>query len=339
VRAAVTHPSLRGFSLIELVITIVVLGIIAVVAGAFLLPAFNAYQGLERRAALVEAAESAIRRMSRDIRISLPNSVRTIDLGGPLTGFAIEMVPTVDGARHCTAGTADCDTLPLGGAVLTIGSSGSAFDVLGCFSPNTSFRPAALFPATTTAYRLAVGNPTAAAAVGPNDAVYTATGNSAVITPYSVVNTIQLTIVPDVGAGCGTQYLATTSYRRHRVTLSAAHTFSIASPRQRVFVILDSEAPVTYICNVSAGTLRRYVGYKTATSAYSDAVQPVNPLVLPLSSAIGGGRLVADNVTACTADSTEANVQRSGVVTLSLTLSSSGETVQLINQVQLDNSQ
>jgi len=53
VQAALRMNLPRGFSLIEMVITIVVLGIIAVAAGAFLFPAFNAQQGLERRAALV----------------------------------------------------------------------------------------------------------------------------------------------------------------------------------------------------------------------------------------------------------------------------------------------
>lgn len=319
-RAAVTNPGLRGFSLIELVITIVVLGIIAVMAGAFILPAFNTYQGLERRAALVEAAESAIRRMSRDIRIAVPNSVRTASgvLAAGVNGFAIELIPTADGGRYCSGGTADCDV----SGVLSIGSADTVFDVLGCF------RNAAFIAASgTNAYRLVVGN--------TDSNIYTATGASAVIAP---VGNVTLSIFPGTGGTptvCGSPSAVATTYNRHRVTLTS-HTFPTASPRQRVFVVEDAMAPVTYLCNFSAGTLTRYVGYRNG-AAYSTAGQPTDPAGAPLGSVTG--RLVASNVSDCSVTSVEANVQTSGVVTLNLTLSDSGETVQLINQVQLDNSQ
>jgi len=308
----------RGFSLIEMVITIVVLGIIAVAAGAFLFPAFNAQQGLERRAALVEAAEGAIRRMSRDIRVSIPNSVRVTNVLAVGSGFAIELIPSADGARYCSSGTADCDV----SGVLSIGSADTAFDVLGCF------RNAAFIAASgTNAYRLVVGN--------TDSNIYTATGASAVIAP---VGNVTLSIFPGTGGTptvCGSPSAVATTYNRHRVTL-ASHTFPTASPRQRVFVVEDAIAPVTYICNFSAGTLTRYAGYKNG-AAYSTAGQPTDPAAAPLSSATG--RRVADNVSACSVTSTEATVQASSIVTLSLTLSNAGEIVQLINQVQLDNSQ
>ena len=308
----------RGFSLIEMVITIVVLGIIAVAAGAFLFPAFNAQQGLERRAALVEAAEGAIRRMSRDIRVSIPNSVRVTNVLAVGSGFAIELIPSADGARYCSSGTADCDV----SGVLSIGSADTAFDVLGCF------RNAAFIAASgTNAYRLVVGN--------TDSNIYTATGASAVIAP---VGNVTLSIFPGTGGTptvCGSPSAVATTYNRHRVTL-ASHTFPTASPRQRVFVVEDAIAPVTYICNFSAGTLTRYAGYKNG-AAYSTAGQPTDPAAAPLSSATG--RRVADNVSACSVTSTEATVQASSIVTLSMTLSNSGEIVQLINQVQLDNSQ
>jgi MSHA biogenesis protein MshO len=308
----------RGFSLIELVITIVVLGIIAVTAGAFLLPAFNAHRDLERRAALVEAAESAIRRMSRDIRISVPNSVRVTNALAVGSGFAIELIPTGDGVRYCSVGTADCSD------TLDIGNLETVFDALGCY------RNAAFIAASGTAtYRLVVGN--------TGSEVYTATGTPAVISP--VGTTLTLSIFPGTGATptvCGSDSATANSSNRHRTTLSLGHTFSTASPRQRVFAIEDATAPVTYICNFSAGIVTRYAGYKSG-AAYSTAGQPTDPAAAPLSGATG--RLVANNVTGCSVTSTEATVQTSSIVTLNLTLSDSGETVQLINQVQLDNSQ
>lgn len=291
----------QGFSLVEMVITIVVLGIIAVTAGAFILPAVNAHRDLQRRAALVEAAESAIRRMSRDIRLSVPNSVRVTNALAVGNGFAIELIPTADGGRYCTAGTADCDAT----GALAIGAADSVFDILGFFH-NAAFIAAS----GGNAYRLVAGS--------TDSNLYTATGATAVITPAG-------TITLSVNAG------------RHRVTLGAAHNFPTASPRQRVFVVEDAAAPVTYLCNFSAGTLTRYAGYKNGAAYSSSPNQPTDPAVLTGFGATG--RLVADNVSNCSVTSIEANVQTSGVVTLSLTLSNSGETVQLLNQVQLDNSQ
>ena len=328
-RGPVTKPALRGFSLVELIITMVVLGIIAVTAGAMLMPMFRSHQDVERRAALVEAAEGAIRRMSRDIRISVPNRVRVTNTLLVGTGFAIELIPTADGARYCTTNAGDCSDLTLLSETLSVTTPDSVFDVLGCFR-NTAFVPAVL-PGATTAYRLAVGN--------ADSGIYIALGASAVITPAG--NTITLSRFPNTGTlSCGAASATANSFNRHRVTLStAAHTFPVASPRHRVFVIEDAAAPVTYICNATAGTLTRYAGYKMASGAYSIAApnQPTDPLATPLTGATG--RLVADNVSACSALVVEATVQTSSIVSLSLTLANSGETVTLVSQVQLDNSQ
>ena len=50
--------------------------------------------------------------MARDVRISLPNSLRVISSGG--TSFALEMVPTFDGGRYCIDLTANCTTVVRG---------------------------------------------------------------------------------------------------------------------------------------------------------------------------------------------------------------------------------
>jgi MSHA biogenesis protein MshO len=312
-----------GFTLIELVITIVVVGVISIAVGAFLLPMLNSYQGVERRAALAESADSAIRRMSRDVRLSLPNSVRVTTTLAVGAGFAIEMIPTADGARYCTDATADCDAA----GALTIGNPDTILDVLGCFR-NATFAPLTIAaPLATSAYRLVVGS--------TDSNIYTATGASAVIAP---AGSVTLSIFPGTGGTptvCGTASGTATTFNRHRITFTS-HTFPTASPRQRLFIVEEVAAPVTYICNQTAGTITRYVGYRDG-AALSTASQPTDPGAAPLNTVTG--RLVANKVGGCSAASTEANVQTSGVVTLSLTLSDSGESVQLINQVQLDNSQ
>lgn len=292
----------RGFTLLEMVLVIVVLGIIGTSFGMFILPAINSHQAQQNRAALVDSAETALRRMARDIRIALPNSLKVTNSG---TGFTLEMIPTVDGGRYCN-GDADCATA--GANSLTIGAADSVFDILGCFRNGT------FTGAPGNNYRLVIGD--------SNGSAYT---GSAVITPAGT--TLALSIWPGTGVTptvCGSASATANTYNRHRVTLSAAQTFPIASPRNRVFVVATA---VAYVCDKTAQTLKRYSGYT-------------------IGNAPGGTvALVTDKVTACTVTSSTGQVQSTGLVTLSITLTNppppatGGETVTLMHQAQLDNSQ
>jgi MSHA biogenesis protein MshO len=298
----------RGFTLIEMVVAIIVLGIIGITFGVFIVPAITANQAVERRAALVDSAEIAVRRMARDIRIALPNSLR---VSVTASGFAIEMIPTIDGGRYCLSGDANC----AGAAqLLAIGSSDSDFDILGCFH-NATFT-GATFP--STAFRLVVGD--------SSGTVYSAAGTNAVVTPTST--SITLSTVNGGGAGsgaCGASSGGNTSYRHH-IALSAGQTFPTGSSRRRVFII---QTPVTYICNIAGGTLIRYYNYAISATAPT----PISPPAGATSA------LVTDRVSACTVTTTTADVQTGGYVKLSLSLATAGETVQLNHETQLDNSQ
>jgi MSHA biogenesis protein MshO len=299
----------RGFTLIEMVVAIIVLGIVGTAFGVFIVPAINANQAVERRAALVDSAEIAVRRMARDIRIALPNSVRVSYVAG--TGFAIEMIPTIDGGRYCLGGDANC----AGAAqILAIGSSDTDFDILGCFH-NATFT-GATFP--STAFRLVVGD--------TSGAVYSAAGTNAVVTPTST--SITLSTVNGGGAGsgaCGASSGANTSYRHH-IALSAGQTFPNGSSRRRAFII---QTPVTYICNIAGGTLTRYYGYAISATAPT----PTSPPAGATSA------LVTDRVSACSVTTLTTDVQAQGYVKLSLSLTNVGETVQLNHETELDNSQ
>lgn len=65
-----------GFTLIELIIVIVLIGALAAVTSVFIVQPFEASEDLERRAALVDSADHALDRMTREARRALPNSVR-----------------------------------------------------------------------------------------------------------------------------------------------------------------------------------------------------------------------------------------------------------------------
>ncbi len=84
----------RGFTLIEMVMVIVILGVIGAVVAVFIKRPVDAYFDTVRRSALTDAADTALRRMSRDIRTALPNSLRQT------SNQCIEFIPTKAGARY-----------------------------------------------------------------------------------------------------------------------------------------------------------------------------------------------------------------------------------------------
>lgn len=296
------NPPRAGFTLIELVVVIVIIGVVATMLGTFIRLPVQGYVDLSRRAALVDSAEGALRRMARDIRIALPNSVRAQAVG---SGFVLELLPTLDGGRYVTTESVNpC-------AVLAIGGNDTDFDILGSFS--------ILVPPinSSLAYRLVINNPDATS--GGNNA-YTGTGG--VITPVGTTITITR---PATAAACAGDA------NHDHINLSALFTFSANSPRRRLFVIQSSEAPITYLCDPTTGTLTRYAGYTVS------AVQPTTAAALTGLGATAAR--VADHVNACGVTTTDAQVQSRGLVTLDLSLADQGETVRLIHQVQLDNSQ
>ncbi|MDT8404409.1 type II secretion system protein [Sulfuriflexus sp.] len=83
----------QGFTLVEMIIVIVISGILLSVVSVFIAQPIQGFIDLSRRATLVYSAENALRRMQRDIRRALPNSVR-------VSGNALELISTVEGARY-----------------------------------------------------------------------------------------------------------------------------------------------------------------------------------------------------------------------------------------------
>jgi MSHA biogenesis protein MshO len=104
-----------------LIVVIVIVGILAALGGMFIVRPVEGFLDLSRRATLVDAAESALRRMQRDVRQALPNSVRIA-----CDGQCLEVLHTVDGGRYRLEGP--------GNALDFIQNDTDGFDVLGTLS-------------------------------------------------------------------------------------------------------------------------------------------------------------------------------------------------------------
>ena len=90
----VRHFHSRGFSLIEMIIVISVLGILTASIAVFLRGPIASYFDTERRVDIANAGELAMAKMAYEISRAVPNSVRITTVGA---GFYLEFLPLVSG--------------------------------------------------------------------------------------------------------------------------------------------------------------------------------------------------------------------------------------------------
>jgi MSHA biogenesis protein MshO len=89
-----------GFTLVELVTVILILAILGAVSARFVTQPLEGLVEQERRARLVDRAAATLDRMSREIRLAVPNSIRvTADRRG------VELLRSRDGGRYRRADT------------------------------------------------------------------------------------------------------------------------------------------------------------------------------------------------------------------------------------------
>ena len=108
-----------GFTLVEMIIVISITAIVGTMVAVFLRAPLDSYVAQDRRARLTDMADTALRRMARDIRLALPNSVRVTEVGGV---YYLEMLGTRSGGRYRAQG---------GGDILDFTTADNSFDVLG----------------------------------------------------------------------------------------------------------------------------------------------------------------------------------------------------------------
>lgn len=117
-----------GFSLVEMIVVIVITGIIGGIVAVFLKLPVQQYVDVARRADMTDIADTALRRIARDVRLALPNSVR---VRGALSGAGscngseacfLEFLPTSGGGRYRAGPPGD---------ELVFSAADTGFDVLG----------------------------------------------------------------------------------------------------------------------------------------------------------------------------------------------------------------
>ena len=87
----------RGFTLVEAIMVIVITGIIGSMVAVFIRSPVDGYVDSVARAELTDAGDTALRRIARDVRTALPNSLRTASDG---SSACFEFLPTVGGGRY-----------------------------------------------------------------------------------------------------------------------------------------------------------------------------------------------------------------------------------------------
>lgn len=213
-----------GVTLVELAITIALVGILAALIVNFIQPV-RSYIDSSRRAALADTADTALRRIGRDIHLALPNSVRVDS-----TFQYVEFLLVRTGGRY----RFDTDT----GATNTC-AGGYAEDVLkfgtadeDCFKTiGNLYSPASDISQVTSNDYVVVFN------------LQPGTANA---DAYEF---------PGTGGNKSKVSAAANFAGEDRITM-ASNIFTFESPGNRFFII---EGPVTYGC--SGTTLTRYSGY------------------------------------------------------------------------------
>jgi MSHA biogenesis protein MshO len=155
----------QGVTLVEMVIVISITAIIAGSVAVFISRPFEGYIDSARRAELSDIADTALRRMTRDLRTALPNSIRITTAGGVTY---LEYLQTSGGGRY----RAEPDSSGSGN-VLNFAAADNAFDVIGSV-------PALSAGDSVVVYNLAPTGTVANAYSGDNRGAYSSTAGSTI---------------------------------------------------------------------------------------------------------------------------------------------------------------
>lgn len=248
----VTYNSQRGFSLIELLIVIILTGILAGILFMIIRGPLQAYVQVERRATLVDIVETALQRMTREIRLALPYSIRA-DTPGGLT--AVEFMRTLDGGRYRATGANR----------LKFNQSSGTFDVFNSL--------------------VNISNIDTAVSASPSQECINSQADCLVV--YNIGQPVSSITATSIGVSANVYLGASDSYSGNIAAVSAAAVnslsfdnsdlswhFGLESPQQRFHIV---DTPVSYVCNGSE--IYRYSDYTITESQQASPGGNVNLLI------------------------------------------------------------
>jgi MSHA biogenesis protein MshO len=217
----------RGVTMIEMIIVIVITGIIGGVIALFIRLPVQGYTDSVARAAATDAADIALRRMARDLRLALPNSVRVTSSAAPNARY-IEFLQTTAGLRYL----AEDDVRPnvaTGVHLNWTDATKTVFDVVGAMP---SGRHAPVVGNYVVVYNLGEGQE-------PGNAYNCDVAcNRAQIKSFPTVGSIEMVANPFPAQSAGG--------------------VALMSPGKRAHVVSSA---VTYVCNLDTRKLTRYWDY------------------------------------------------------------------------------
>ncbi len=212
-----------GFTLIEMIIVIIISGIMATVVAQFITLPAESYVAQSRRAELVDIAETALNRITREVRTALPNSIRIA-----CSGRCLEFLRTLDGGRYRENPPGD---------KLKFSGSDSSFDAMGTLTRRSDIVTGA----------------------GANDCVNAVADCVSVFNTgqpgANAYNRDNITTVTAIGTAADG---VSDSLSFNNGGFSGGQTFPFASSSQRFYII---DTPVLFICSIVNGTITRFQDY------------------------------------------------------------------------------
>jgi len=84
-----------GFTLVEMIFVVVILGIITSIGSGFLVSAMDSYRTAQVRNQIVQRGRLTLEQMSRELRMAVPSSVRT-----SASGLCVEFMPIITATNY-----------------------------------------------------------------------------------------------------------------------------------------------------------------------------------------------------------------------------------------------
>jgi MSHA biogenesis protein MshO len=294
-----TQRNQRGTTLIELITVISILGVIASVASVFIRGPIDAYVDSTRRAGLTDSADTAMRRIARDIRKALPNSTVVRN------SKCLEFIPTKTAGRYR--------------AVPNVSATANG-DILNFVAADPSFNMMGLNSDLPADQQIKVGDVVAVYNLGAR-AVPGADDNTGA-DAYTGANT---SLVSGVS-------VHTVLGQEATINIDPPKLFPLASGSKRFYVIPKEENIVAYACTFDSngvGNLRRMVRSFDPDDSPDDYCRSKDGLI--------NGPILASNVSSCKFEHDDSDLQRNEPVRLTITFTDTGESISLYHQVSENN--